>query len=769
MNPEETGKTEDATAAANLRLFVTWIVTSIVFYGVLSGLLIWLLPFSFFAQYSLVIHTGIGVVSILPLVGVTWLHMRSFRLAAGRKTYLQEDFSAILLIVCLLSGCVITWKALFGTGVPDIWIIAHRGTGLLLAATIIWHLISLYTQGLKITPKPTGSVRRKVMLTCAVLIIALTALALPAALMETEAEPYQPFAENYDWRFGSDLPFAPSRATLQTPPWEAELESSLRQLLDDDAKQRYQEALANLPDNEDGAINRTWLALNEAGLDPGDNQLLSDMLDKAVDDIGISGAANAAELLGAEGCGSSGCHEQIYEEWLPSAHGFAASDSLFLAVQALAATSLSTADTRACAGCHDPVALLAGERDDKGGSSEDMTVHEGISCTVCHSIVSTDAIGNGGYVMQIPQHYLFHNEESGLGQLINYFLIRSYPQHHVATYKRSLYKESEYCAACHVLKPAPGTSTTAGLAQEQNEYDSWRDSPWYHEEEPERTIECRECHMPLVDSTDPARGDDIDSYRSKNDGKHRSHRALGSNMYIPVTDSIPGGQQQADETVAWLRGEIEIPEIEEKWATGSVVEIDIVGPEQVAPGELINLTLNLHNNKTGHAFPAGPLDVLESWVELIVTDDKGRVILELGAENSANPDLDTPVVYKADWYDSRGLPVEQHDLWRVVGASYKHVLESGGDDIVDIPFRCPSISRPRLSQSASEAGPGERKSDVVLSIADEEITELHVTARLLFRKANPQFLELVFGFDTGIAAPVVELVTASHTIRVVAD
>jgi hypothetical protein len=101
-----------------------------------------------------------------------------------------------------------------------------------------------------------------------------------------------------------------------------------------------------------------------------------------------------------------------------------------------------------------------------------------------------------------------------------------------------------------------------------------------------------------------------------------------------------------------------------------------------------------------------------------------------------------------------------------VGASYRRALESGGQDVVYVPFRCPSIARPRISESASEEGAGDRTSDVSFAIDDDLITELNITARLLFRKANPEFIALIYEFDTPIEAPVIELNRATHTIKV---
>ena len=101
-----------------------------------------------------------------------------------------------------------------------------------------------------------------------------------------------------------------------------------------------------------------------------------------------------------------------------------------------------------------------------------------------------------------------------------------------------------------------------------------------------------------------------------------------------------------------------------------------------------------------------------------------------------------------------------------MGASYKRTIRSGGSDVVDVPFRCPGISRPRLSRSASQDTPGERKSDIVFAINNAGLTELNVTARLLFRKANPEFLGKVYDVEEVPDAPIVEIVRATHTIRV---
>ena len=97
---------------------------------------------------------------------------------------------------------------------------------------------------------------------------------------------------------------------------------------------------------------------------------------------------------------------------------------------------------------------------------------------------------------------------------------------------------------------------------------------------------------------------------------------------------------------------------------------------------------------------------------------------------------------------------------------WRGALKSGGVESADIAFRCPVIARPKISDSFSEDGPGERKSDVVFSIDNESVTELTVTARLLYRKADPEFITKTYALESAIEAPTVELNLATHTIAV---
>jgi hypothetical protein len=764
MDNKQEPNATPAEVIIDYRSFLTWVATSVVAYSLLSGLMVTLLPFGIYAQFSIIIHTIVGVVAVIPLIAAVYLHWQRRKPDAPAPIARTAMVAIAALAVCLLTGLFITAMALFGTWVPGWMDTVHLVSALVLGTLIAVHLAPIVGRYGKAAASPRRAPRKRFVATGVAIIMVLFGITGFLSQAQIEPQQFQAFSDDYDWPHGDDRAFWPSRVAVANTPWLDHFLSGVAQVVGRDNAQQFDTTLRGPQDAGLRAQTAELVAALE--LDAEAASAIDGLVEEAVARQMETGSLKPSALAGSATCGNSGCHESIYNEWRASAHGFAAEDILFLQVQDLLIEEKGVAESRACAGCHDPAALLGGTRYGAATDGSELPIFEANSCITCHSTIETDTNGNGGYVIQAPERYLFEERESGFAGLAAKFLIRAYPDKHVAEYKRPLYKTSEFCAACHKQVPPPGEATTAGLAQEQNEYDSWKSGRYFHGDNHPDTIECIECHMPLVDSDDPASGDDVDSYRSPGDGKHRSHRVLASNMYIPATMDIPGGEEQAELTIKWLRGEIEVPEIADKWTTGPTVEMQIDAPERIRAGDLVNIQLHLHNNKTGHDFPAGPLDVLESWIELTVEDNLGNTLMELGADRSISPSIDAPVVYKADWYDSQGLPVERHNLWDVVGASYKRTIRSGGSDVVDVPFRCPGIARPRLSESASQDTPGERKSDVVFAINNDEFTELRVTARLLFRKANPEFLAKVYDVEEVPEAPIVEIVRATHTIRV---
>ena len=143
--------------------------------------------------------------------------------------------------------------------------------------------------------------------------------------------------------------------------------------------------------------------------------------------------------------------------------------------------------------------------------------------------------------------------------------------------------------------------------QLQNQYDNWRQSRWNHPATPRKTIECRECHMPLVDSHDPAAGDATDYNRTPNDGKHRSHRFVAANQMMPAILKLPGWEKQVELTEQWLQGKLrDSRDRATSGRTGPAVDLRHRGARtKLRPGEAVRLKLVSPPTKSATISPPG--------------------------------------------------------------------------------------------------------------------------------------------------------------------
>jgi hypothetical protein len=469
-------------------------------------------------------------------------------------------------------------------------------------------------------------------------------------------------------------------------------------------------------------------------------------------------AYDPRSLAGSESCGTSGCHEQIAAEWRVSAHRWSAMDLGFQRIQEEMARQNGPESTRYCGGCHDPISLFSGT---KNIFTADLTglagYQEGVSCLACHSIRQTDVKGNANFVVAQPRRYLFELREGRGARVVRDFLIRAYPWTHTADLSKRLFKTPEYCAACH-KQFIDQEVNKVGWVQLQNQYDNWRKSRWNHPGDAARTIECRECHMPLQASRDPAAGDPLDYNRRDGDGKHRSHRFLGANQAMPALLKLPGAEEQVKLIERWLRGEYEIPEIAGKWTTGPAVAIELESPEEAAAGEPITVRAIVTSNKVGHDYPTGPLDIIQSWVELQVTDPGGRVLYASGRRDERHFIEPGTFMFKAEPVDQYGNLIDRHNLWEMVGVRYRRSLFPGFSDTAEYTFACPS--------DASKGSPALERQEFRFDAPKTAAPELKVEARLLYRKIDQYLLNFMFGEKAGLTMPVTEMARVQARIRV---
>jgi hypothetical protein len=459
-----------------------------------------------------------------------------------------------------------------------------------------------------------------------------------------------------------------------------------------------------------------------------------------------NGNAIDAQLLGnSKSCMSSGCHVNIGKEWQVNAHRYSAMDPAFRVVQHAMAVEKGPASTRYCGGCHDPISLLSGSKnlDDKTLTNP-MGLDEGISCVSCHSISKVDVKGNGQYEIAKRVPYMFELEKGETARFLGNFLIRAYPNYHVETFNKTLLKTPEFCGSCHkqfIDKQVNGV----GTVQLQNQYDNWRKSHWNHPGQAVKTIECRECHMPLVSTFDPANGDSLDYNRTPGDNMHRSHRFLGGNQLMPALLDLPDGKKQVELVEKWLKGEIKIPEIADKWHNGLVMPVRVGAPDSIGAGQEVPIDVTVTNNKSGHNFPTGPLDLIQAWVKLTVKDSYGNVVYSSGVLDKNHFIPPGSVIYRAQPVDQFGSDIDHHNLWELVGVKFSRSLYPGFSDQLKYNF----VYKP---DQQIKSGTNDT---------------LYVNAELCYRKFNQFVLNRFFDAEkTNLTAPVTVLSTDQRKIIV---
>jgi hypothetical protein len=616
-----------------------------------TGLWIYLAPFSKTSQIVVFAHVAGGLALVAPFAVYLWRHIRTWWTQRLTAVMALGYMLLLIAVLCIASGIVVTWQAAMGPRLSMGWDLVHFVSGLAITALLGLHLVLAVRrrrpQGLQ-WPEHSAAVRR----------MALVAAAAPVAVLTVARLSAQGSADR-----PLELPL-PAGYTLP------------------DYSQQFAEYR--------GSPFAPSYARTAGG-----------------------GLINPDVLSGSESCGESGCHESIVAEWQPSAHRFAAMNPPFQQVQLNFAADREPAETRYCAGCHDPISLFAGAKDIHHQDLSAPGMNEGISCAVCHSISEVDQRGNADYVITPPQEYLWTGAE-GWRRSASHFLVRAYPLQHLADYDRNILRSGEFCGACH-KQFIPEALNRFGLSPGQNQFDEWRQSHW-HTDDPATDLSCRDCHMRLVhESSDPGRGEGGDVRRSPNDGAHRHHGTIGTNMLMPEVLKLPGWEEQVRLTIEWMQGDTVIPEIADDWPAGPVATIELIGPDTARRGERITVRAVITNRKAGHNFTTGPLDFMQAWVHLRVEDASGELMAEFGSlDPLTRYILDDPgqthvignardegtLVLEGMPLDEFGSRLLQHELWRKAGGEGQRVIFPRYSDTQQYAFDVPAHARGPLSVAA---------------------------------------------------------------------
>ncbi len=428
------------------------------------------------------------------------------------------------------------------------------------------------------------------------------------------------------------------------------------------------------------------------------------------------------------------CHSQIFEQWSGSAHRFSSmNDPFYERTFTVVQDNRTPESMHFCGGCHDPLVLLTGNMD------APMTKHttnaqQGITCLACHSIVAVeDRRGNASYAVAKPEHYPYFDSEDPAEQQMNLDMIRAKPEKHKRDFLKDIHRTSEFCLACHKAH-LPQVVNHYRWKRGQNDYDAWFDSSaglnnsltFYNAQ---KVKSCQECHMPLVASNDPA---------AKN-GFIRDHTFPGSNSALAHWHNRP---DWLEKTKALAKGSLEVDIF-------SAIEVDNSAPEhrifplerpdaRLPPGKDVRIEVMVKNIGVGHLFPGGTMDMLEPWMEFIVADESGKMLLASGLL-SADRRLDPSAHrYNVVLLSREGRLIDVHNVEHFFTDLYNNGIPLGQTDIVRYQFRVP----PELDGQ-----------------------KIKFSARVRYRKFSQEYLNFVFG-ENAPEFPIIDYGSAEVTVQV---
>ncbi len=349
---------------------------------------------------------------------------------------------------------------------------------------------------------------------------------------------------------------------------------------------------------------------------------------------------------------------------------------------------------------------------------------------------------NASYTVAVPKDYLYDDVREH--KTLHQSLIKLNPRLHRQIWMRDLYKTSEYCGACHVQYVGAVAPHFKGYSQ--NQYGQLLKSLFYNEDDAKKSLVCDDCHMPLTDQNF------YDDYMHD----HRffaAHQALkilspDNAVYVYPRVNKHGtlfGQWSLyknpyaelplpDLANKWLHGEIKIKELEGKWPDGPVVAMSVHAPEIVAGGSTFTASVVSTNKKAAHNFPAGPLDVIEAWIELKVTDGAGKTVYHSGFLDKKNY-VDTAAhIFVAHYYDKNHKPIKLHEIWNLATVEKRPI--PSGKSVTDTY----AIMIPKSAKSP-----------------------LAITATIKYRKCNQFIMDAVFG--DGTTLPITDVSSATATVK----
>jgi len=333
-------------------------------------------------------------------------------------------------------------------------------------------------------------------------------------------------------------------------------------------------------------------------------------------------------------CGD--CHSQIYEQWDKSMHSKAFTDPLWRAATKLffkeAQKKEEILEMKACIKCHTPLGFrsysISSPKDDYDKLAE--LPAQGIFCNWCHNINEVKQIGDAGY--EVAPGDGEDDPSTMLGPRKD-----AYSDYHPTGYSE-LHTKSEFCGLCHNVSHAANN-----LPLEQT-YNEWKNSP-YNTGNPETTVNCQDCHMrqrPGIPATGKTARPDNPG-QAADEGPDRAH--IWTHYFVGANT---------------LGTKILKNDVHNKMAMErlrNAADLALIKNSSYRKNELTRISVKIINSGAGHYLPTGLTEVRQMWLDVKITDSRGKTILRSGSlDKNGNIDKNA-VLYYTQLGNEKGEPV----------------------------------------------------------------------------------------------------------------
>jgi len=406
------------------------------------------------------------------------------------------------------------------------------------------------------------------------------------------------------------------------------------------------------------------------------------------------------------------CHSEKFKQWNGSMHSKAFADPLWRAATKFffkeAVKKEEVLEMKACVKCHTPLGFRSYSISSPGDDYDKLAAlpAQGIFCNWCHNIDEIKHLGDAGY--EVAPGSGEDDPSTMLGPLKD-----ASSDFHPTKYSE-LHTKSEFCGLCHNVTHA------ANKLPLEHTYDEWKNSP-YNTGDPTTTVNCQDCHMrqrPGIPATGKTmRPDNPGKAADKGpDRKHIwTHYFVGANTLVTKLLKSDLHAQMAIERLQ------------------NAADLELIKSDSYKRNKLSHISVKVINSGAGHYLPTGLTEVRQMWLDVRISDHKGKTILRSGSlDKNGNIDKNA-VLYYTQLGNAKGEPVINVALAdRIL---YDHRVPPKGYLIEKYAFQIPT----------------------------DAVFPLTVKATLKYRSASQSLADKILG-DAAPKIPVVDMVSLDDKI-----